>query len=167
MENKLTFNELVASIQQVHEQLAAQAGKAVNISLTMRNWAIGCYIREYEQNGADRAEYGANLLDTLNVRLTKAGMKGMAPRTLRQYRQFYLIYPQIRQTVSAKSPQGLLSDPIWQSLSAKSAERDATAIQGTLSPELIQPGKELLERLSFFLELDITHNMYQILHQRV
>jgi len=42
------FEKLVGSIQQVHEDIAAQAGRAVNISLTMRNWLIGCYIAEYE-----------------------------------------------------------------------------------------------------------------------
>jgi len=46
--NGFDFDALVSAIRQVHEHLAAQAGKAVNISLTLRNWAIGCYIREYE-----------------------------------------------------------------------------------------------------------------------
>ena len=58
----LTFEQLIASIRQVHDQLAAQAGRAVNISLTLRNWAIGHYIHEYEQNGSDRAQYGERLL---------------------------------------------------------------------------------------------------------
>ena len=33
---------LVTAIRQAHEYMAAQAGKAVNISLTLRNWVIGC-----------------------------------------------------------------------------------------------------------------------------
>ena len=53
-----SFHDLVQAIQLAHEQLAGQAAKAVNVSLTMRNWIIGFYIREYEQKGADRAEYG-------------------------------------------------------------------------------------------------------------
>lgn len=53
-EHKLSFEKLVDAIRQVHDELAAQAGRAVNISLTLRNWLIGLYIREYEQNGADR-----------------------------------------------------------------------------------------------------------------
>jgi len=32
------FNALVAAIRRAHEQMAAQAGKAINITLTMRNW---------------------------------------------------------------------------------------------------------------------------------
>lgn len=47
----LNFSELVTAIQQVHENLAAQAGKAVNIGLTLRNWMIGYYIAEYELRG--------------------------------------------------------------------------------------------------------------------
>jgi len=122
MENKeLTFNHLVDSIRHVHKHLAAQAGRAVNISLTMRNWGIGYYIREYEQNGADRARYGDRLLGMLSERLTETGMEGMAPRSLRLYRQFYLTYPEIWQTVSAESLLGLSPGTIWQSLSAKSA----------------------------------------------
>jgi hypothetical protein len=119
MANKPTtfdFGALVDAIQQVNERLTAQAGRAVNISLTLRNWMIGCYIREYEQNGADRAQYGETLLGALSERLTEAGIEGMAARSLRLYRQFYLTYPQIWQTVSAKFPPGLLSEAIWQSL---------------------------------------------------
>ena len=32
------FSALVAAIRQTHEYMAAQAGRAVNISLTLRNW---------------------------------------------------------------------------------------------------------------------------------
>ena len=93
MGSKLTFNELVASIQEVHEQLAAQAGKAVNISLTLRNWVIGFYIREYEQNGADRAEYGKDLFAKLNRKLKEDDLVKYHPRELRRCRSFYCVYP--------------------------------------------------------------------------
>ena len=38
---KLTFTGLVDSIKEADLQLAKQASKAVNVSLTMRNWLIG------------------------------------------------------------------------------------------------------------------------------
>ena len=47
----MTFQSLIASIRQVHEQCFAHATKAVNVSLTLRNWVIGLYILEYEQGG--------------------------------------------------------------------------------------------------------------------
>lgn len=49
-----SFAELTGAIQQIHGELAVQASRAVNISLTLRNWLIGCYIVEYEQQGTDR-----------------------------------------------------------------------------------------------------------------
>jgi|SRR5208283_416363 len=55
MRNKLTFTSLIGSIRQIHDELAAQARRAVNVSLTLRNWLSGCYIAEYELRGADRA----------------------------------------------------------------------------------------------------------------
>ena len=60
-----SFANLVQSIQHIHDELAAQACRAVNVSLTLRNWLIGCYIAEYELRGKDRAEYGERLLDEL------------------------------------------------------------------------------------------------------
>ena len=50
------FEKLVGMIRHVHEELAAQAGKAVNISLTFRNRLFGCYIAEYELNGLKPVE---------------------------------------------------------------------------------------------------------------
>lgn len=73
------------------------------MNLTLRNWVIGCYVREYEQSGADRAKYGEALVEKLASALEAGGMNDMAPRTLRQCRQFYSVYPAIWQTASAKS----------------------------------------------------------------
>ncbi len=58
------ITQLSDTIQNVHAQLQASAANAVNKSLTMRNWLIGYYIVEYEQNGEDRAEYGDKVMDT-------------------------------------------------------------------------------------------------------
>jgi hypothetical protein len=104
----LTFEQLISSIWYVHDQLAAQAGRAVNISLTLRNWAIGHYIHEYEQNGSDRAQYGERLLDRLAEQLQKSGLKRVESRELRRYRQFYQLYPQIRESVTPELNQLLL-----------------------------------------------------------
>jgi hypothetical protein len=52
----LTFENLVLSIRAVDGDLAAQAGRAVNLSLTLRNWLIGWHIEEYERRGVDRAQ---------------------------------------------------------------------------------------------------------------
>lgn len=149
------FGALVAAIREVDAHLAAQAGKAVNISLTLRNWLIGCYIREYEQNGLDRAQYGETLLGVLSQRLTEAGLDGMVARSLMLYRQFYLAYPEISQSVSAKSACGLLPTAIWQSVSARSGVEAAPVIERTVSAKLEVPADRLVNSLSFshFAEL--------------
>lgn len=83
------FSALIRQISDVQDVLQGVAAHAVNLSLTARNWLIGFYIVEYEQHGKDRAQYGANLLNTLSHRLNR---KGMEARRLREFRQFYLAY---------------------------------------------------------------------------
>lgn len=113
VDKRFTFTELVSSIQSVHNELLGQAKRAVNISLTLRNWLIGCYIAEYEMRGADRAKYGDRLMGTLAETLTKQGVSRCDRRELYRYRQFYLMYPQI---VEALTPQFMpfLNKPIRQ-----------------------------------------------------
>lgn len=86
---KLSFDLLVTAIGQVHAEMATQAGRAVNMSLTLRNWLIGFYIAEYEQQGSDRAQYGDRLLERLSHDLLKAGVVRAEERELRRYRQLY------------------------------------------------------------------------------
>jgi uncharacterized protein DUF1016 len=85
-----SFKLLVKSIRQAHEELAAQASRAINAGLTLRNWLIGFYITEYEQKGTDRAQYGDKLLDRLSSKLLEAGVSRAEIRELRRYRQFYM-----------------------------------------------------------------------------
>ena len=95
-----SFAELTGAIQRVHDELAAQASRAVNVSLTLRNWLIGCHIVEYEQGGTDRAQYGEALLDKLADELGKLAIPRTQARELRRYRIFYTTYPQIRETLT-------------------------------------------------------------------
>jgi len=94
------FDSLVRAITLAHDRLLMKAVKAVNVSLTLRNWLIGFYIAVYEQQGADRAAYGEHLLEKLAKRLVESGLKNCSERELRRCRRFYQIYPQIRETVS-------------------------------------------------------------------
>lgn len=52
----MDFNLLANTILETHLSLQQSAAKAVNMHLTIRNWLIGFYIVEFEQNGEDRAE---------------------------------------------------------------------------------------------------------------
>ena len=97
------FGTLVAAIREVDAHLAAQAGRAVNISLTLRNWLIGLYISEFELNGQDRANYGDNLFRELSNQLRRFKISNTGRRQLYKYMAFFRIYPQIVRTVPAQS----------------------------------------------------------------
>ena len=150
----LDFTTLVTAIRQTHEYMAAQVGRAVNISLTLRNWVIGCYIREYEQNGADRAKYGENLFAKLSQRLKKSASVVYHPRELRRCREFYTAYPQIRGTLSPKFDL-IVPDAIRKSLISDSTAVATPTIRGAAPPELQLPPERLVKSLSFshFVEL--------------
>jgi len=150
----MDFVSLVDTIRQVHEQCAAQAGKAVNISLTLRNWMIGFYVREYEQNGADRAQYGKCLFAKLSTRLADSGVVVYHPRELRRCREFYCVYPQIRGTLSPEFSH-MLPATTEEPEGAQPMSRAPSAIRGTVSPKLQIPADRLVKSLSFshFVEL--------------
>ena len=97
-----TLSSVANDICTAHNWFSEQAARQVNTNLTLRNWVIGLYIREYEQRGADRAQYGEKVLLNLSKRLHQKGLKSMGERRLREYRLFYQMYPQIWRTASAK-----------------------------------------------------------------
>src|SRR5690242_10315946 len=86
---------LVNAIQRANGFFLSQIQKQVNTSFTLRNWMIGYYLAEYEQNGKDRADYGEQLYKKLSEKLKKKGIKGLSFTTLHLYKQLYLFYPQI------------------------------------------------------------------------
>ena len=90
---ELTFRDLAEAIRKTHTIISQQTNRAVNMGLTLRNWLIGYYIRQYEQNGSDRAYYGSKLLKTLGKELKKSLNKCYSERYLRLCRQIYGTYP--------------------------------------------------------------------------
>lgn len=111
----MNFEKLIQAFELAHNYFQKNAVSAVNQSLTIRNWLFGHYIVEYEQNGEDRAKYGIELLKNIADRLRNAKLKGLSDRSLRNCRQFYLIYPNVNQTLS----EFALPNSIWQTPSAK------------------------------------------------
>ena len=134
------FAHLVAAIQQTHVVLANQAAKAVNISLTLRNWFIGQHIAEFELQGADRARYGDKLLSELAQALREQAVSNVGKRQLYGYLAFYRAYPQIVRTAPAQSAQTLLS------FAAANKVRTASAPSPTL-PAI--DADTLITRLSY------------------
>ncbi|PWK28920.1 putative nuclease of restriction endonuclease-like (RecB) superfamily [Arcicella aurantiaca] len=155
----MNFEQLINSIESTHIQLSSQAVKQVNSLQTIRNWLIGCYIVEFEQKGEDRATYGKQLLLNISEQMKSKGNIGFSDRNLRQFRQFYLTYPQIWQTVSAK-----FKNAITQSVSEQLKNPNDDSYQ-----ELMLPVETLINTLSFshFIELlrldsDLKRRFYEI-----
>jgi len=68
------------------------AYRAVNFAMVQAYYEIGRLIVEHEQQGQDRAEYGRALLDDLSRRLTAEFGRGFSPQSLRNMRQFYVVF---------------------------------------------------------------------------
>lgn len=148
------FNQLIDNVYQTHCQLQLNAKKVVNINLTIRNWLVGCYIVEFEQNGEDRAKYGTNLIGELASKLSTKGLKGFSVSALKNHRTFYLLYPQISQSVIS-----FLKDGKSQSPTGELQKRLPLSIRRSATPELQEEypilSETLLSQLSFthFIEL--------------
>lgn len=143
-----SFNSLVSSIQLLHRQLQQSAVNAVNQMLTIRNWLIGYYIVEFEQNGKDRAEYGKSLLKSISENLTH--IKGLDERSLRRFRLFYLYYPQIADSIRGSVNPVFEEIEIWGSLTPILPDTEKV---GSATPHLksglFLPSEKILSKLSY------------------
>ncbi|MDQ6761721.1 MAG: PDDEXK nuclease domain-containing protein [Bacteroidota bacterium] len=153
------FESLATTIQQTNSFFLDKVQRQVNTSLTLRNWIIGYYIVEYEQSGKDKADYGLGLFKAIAKRLIKMGVKSLQERNLYLCRDFYRAYPQILQTLSAKS---YLVDfkpfAILQTVSAILREPDESANLNLLLTNL---------SFSHFIELlkadtDVKRRFYEV-----
>jgi len=109
------------------------AASGVNLIQVYTNYEIGRRIFEQEQQGADRAQYGKEIIRDLAARLTGEFGGGFSISNLKYMRQFYMVYPerisQIGQTASGQFqpfslPQSLTGNSgassIGQTLSGQS-----------------------------------------------
>jgi len=134
----MNFTDLTAAIGNTHEQFSSKAGKTVNICTTLRNWVIGAYIQEYELQGGDRAEYGAELLDNLSKVLKKNNIPGCSARNLWLFRQFYRAYPLILQAVPAEFKSMLDANVLSTIMQAvPAASKETTSALGLDSATLL------------------------------
>lgn len=138
MSSEFTIESLVELISDVHRELKERAHRAVNVSLTLRNWMIGYYIEEYERRGVDRAAYGEGLMTTLAERLQGAGLSNCNRREIYRYVAFYQTYPEIVGTVSPQLKTLVPGEPV--SLQKK---------VGTASPQLLKTDIDLINKLSY------------------
>jgi len=160
--NQFHFENLVKEIEQIHNHFQQQAVKAVNISLTLRNWLIGYYIVEFEQNGADRANYGGKLLKNLSEKINVNGLK---ETNLKLARQFYKSYPELVELITT-SFNNLLPTSIRQLVTDqfKIIDNESVKISQLVTDEFSDQNSikktqsyysQLIEKISFthFVEL--------------
>lgn len=105
----MNLENLIGKIQRVDADFSQQANKAINQLLTLRNWLIGFYIVEFEQNGEERSVYGDKLLLKLAEELKHR--KGLSLTNLGLFRQFYIVFPEVGNLLSK-----LTNNQILQSL---------------------------------------------------
>jgi predicted nuclease of restriction endonuclease-like (RecB) superfamily len=95
----MDFKTLLDNLRQTHDLVQQRVVSAISRGLVVRNWLMGYYIVEFEQNGRDFAQYGERLLYRISEELTQGGMKGMSYTNLTLYRKFYLMYPHLASIV--------------------------------------------------------------------
>ncbi|MBO4418167.1 MAG: hypothetical protein J5801_08680 [Bacteroidales bacterium] len=99
IEKHNNYKKLVTDIGTLLSAAKEKIAATVNTTLVQTYWNIGKYIVEYEQHGAERAEYGSNLINRLSEDLTILYGKGFSKSNLLYIRKFYLMF-QKGETVS-------------------------------------------------------------------
>ena len=155
----MDFKELIKTLSKINVDLKDQAVRAVNISLTLRNWIFGFYIIEFEQNGKDHAEYGKELLKKIADEMKTQGIPNANERELRRYRQFYSTYPHVGKLIvntlnirASLNPEVISEINLMQIRGLTSPEFTYTnplmQIRGTPSPELSVPDPHYIRLFS-------------------
>jgi predicted nuclease of restriction endonuclease-like (RecB) superfamily len=147
----MKFENLVTTIEQTHLHFQQQAVKAVNVSLTVRNWLIGFYIVEFEQNGEERAAYGSQLLSKIAERCKN--IKGVDERSLRNFRKFYIQYAYLHNTINQLYADFSIRGSLTTELDFNTS-KELIEIRGSLTTEssesqLRVPAQKILSKLSF------------------
>ncbi len=129
----MKLSDLTSAISQTHIALQSNVVKAINRNLTLRNWLIGFCIVEFEQKGEDRAQYGTNLLKTLEKQINT---RGLTETLFKLSRQFYITYPEIGNIITNQlnTISTTLSQEFIQSLSSVTFSNRSSLSPNTGSP---------------------------------
>lgn len=115
-----SFDALVHGISALDRAAFLAVGRHAHQLLSLRNWLVGAWIIQYEQDGADRAAYGARLLPRLAASLADAGHRGLSARNLANCRLVALAYPALDASIFGARLLGAVGDPEILQTSAKS-----------------------------------------------
>ncbi len=140
-----SFETLTHCISTIHSALQTSAVNAVNRYATIRNWLIGRYLVEYEQCGNDRAQYGTKLLTKI---VSRVKIRGINATLLKNARNFYLRYPQMKDAVGPIFP--MMSEILNDfPLPLPFHQIEESKICPTVSDKFTTPASTLIANLSF------------------
>lgn len=91
--DKTPHGSLIDDARAIIETARTNAVRSVDFCRVQMYWNLGKRIFEEEQQGKDRADYGAYIVKTLAVNLEAEYGSGFGVRQLEQSRQFYRTYP--------------------------------------------------------------------------
>lgn len=99
------FDRVVSILEQARKNVV----RSVNSNMVIAHWLIGREIVEELQAGDERAEYGKRILAQLSEQLIAKIGTGFSVPNLRNFRQFYSIYPD--RSIHYPSGSELQDDP--------------------------------------------------------
>lgn len=121
------YNKVTTHIDNARSNIV----RSIDNEMVNAYWCIGRDIVEEEQLGQDRAKYGAHLLQLLSKKLTIKYGRGFSLPTLKNARQFYLVYqncPPISYAPRSQLDQKMLSPNLgWVHYRALMRISDANA----------------------------------------
>lgn len=116
------YGHLLNDTCQIIEESRLVAYRAINNTLTVRNWHLGERIAREDLAGNARAEYGKRIIGQLAEDLTARYGKGFDLSSLYAYTRFYRLFPHI---LDALNPESIILD----ALSPKSGIDKASSLQ--------------------------------------
>ena len=94
MNNLLPENQsYIFEIKTILHQARQKVYATIHSEMVWAYWQIGKRIVDEEQQGAERAQYGQQIIQTLSDELTREFGRGFSKRTLWEIRQFYQQFP--------------------------------------------------------------------------
>ncbi len=149
----MNYHALVESIVALHQESSGRAALAVNRWLILRNWVIGAHLVEFEQNGEDRAEYGAKLLVQLAHDLKHRSVPGSSAEMLGRMRLFYRAFPQLRGQI----PSSVMTESGKLPLPPVEPEIPSPAMTNSIPGQPTPLHSETILRLSWTHWIELLH----------
>ena len=103
MASELPTTRLLEDVRSILRQARGQVYAAANAAMVQAYWQIGHRIVEEEQGGATRSEYGRQIIRNLARDLAEEFGKGLSVANLKNFRQFYLTFPDAGKSYALRS----------------------------------------------------------------